>query len=351
MSETPNAGQPNTEPPKSAPNTPDTKQETFFADVLVQFYSLALGERLYATVLANSVFVANSFKKLQEETSRQTGKPVAAFTVYTVSRPTPSTVLIGKLSKIGMRSLPVSEETAAKVIAALGLDRPIPPPQKGYFNVVHSTDGTGGGEVIAQCATRLEAKQARLDYEERQRREIEQRSEQTGGFQGRPEPLVWHFPEVLDRVVISKETGYQPPAVQPYCCCKGNPMKQNLCMTGHLTECHFPLSCADARCGHFEQEQQQEAQDRMERWDVFAGKTVSCLMCGITHSFADERPDTDWRYIEAEGAPFFVCPAHFPADTATSEEFSRAYQAVIREATKQLRQGNSQAGNGGNDAR
>ena len=44
---------------------------------------------------------------------------------------------------------------------------------------------------------------------------------------------------------------YAPPNEVPKCLCldKG-PMAHMLCPGGHLTECHFPLTCADATCSH-----------------------------------------------------------------------------------------------------
>lgn len=36
-------------------------------------------------------------------------------------------------------------------------------------------------------------------------------------------------------------------------CPKGNvsPMSCMFCMEGHMTECHYPHSCADAECNHY----------------------------------------------------------------------------------------------------
>ncbi len=35
----------------------------------------------------------------------------------------------------------------------------------------------------------------------------------------------------------------------PHCQC-GNAMRAFFCHTGHLTECHYPLTCQLAQCGH-----------------------------------------------------------------------------------------------------
>jgi len=45
-------------------------------------------------------------------------------------------------------------------------------------------------------------------------------------------------------------TTYPPPDQNPQCRCWPNPMAAFMCMTGHLTECHYPLSCREARCSH-----------------------------------------------------------------------------------------------------
>jgi len=43
---------------------------------------------------------------------------------------------------------------------------------------------------------------------------------------------------------------YPPPAQHPHCQCWPNLMRAFYCMTGHMTECHYPQTCAEARCAH-----------------------------------------------------------------------------------------------------
>lgn len=43
---------------------------------------------------------------------------------------------------------------------------------------------------------------------------------------------------------------YPPPNNNPACQCRGNPMRQMFCMSGHMTECHYPYDCATAGCSH-----------------------------------------------------------------------------------------------------
>lgn len=39
----------------------------------------------------------------------------------------------------------------------------------------------------------------------------------------------------------------------PECRCP-NAMAAVFCMTGHMMECHYPLTCEQARCSHWERE-------------------------------------------------------------------------------------------------
>lgn len=43
---------------------------------------------------------------------------------------------------------------------------------------------------------------------------------------------------------------YPPPAENPDCRCHPNLMKAFFCSTGHMTECHWPKTCDEARCSH-----------------------------------------------------------------------------------------------------
>lgn len=37
-----------------------------------------------------------------------------------------------------------------------------------------------------------------------------------------------------------------------------NPMACMLCSFGHMTECHYPLTCQEAECSHYRQEMEAE---------------------------------------------------------------------------------------------
>ena len=44
---------------------------------------------------------------------------------------------------------------------------------------------------------------------------------------------------------------YASPQNTEPCLCRGqDALPQIFCMTGHITECHFPFSCTEAACNH-----------------------------------------------------------------------------------------------------
>lgn len=43
---------------------------------------------------------------------------------------------------------------------------------------------------------------------------------------------------------------YAPPDHAPLCRCRASPIAATFCPTGHMTECHYPLTCDQAACGH-----------------------------------------------------------------------------------------------------
>jgi hypothetical protein len=60
----------------------------------------------------------------------------------------------------------------------------------------------------------------------------------------------------------------------------------------------------------------------------FMGETMTCCMCGKEHP-SDPKVESNWRRIEADGKPYYVCTDHFPADGASAEAFKEAYLAVF----------------------
>ena len=60
---------------------------------------------------------------------------------------------------------------------------------------------------------------------------------------------------------------YPAPAHNPICQCKDNPMAAFMCLTGHMTECHYPYRCNHAGCNHlarydYSPQEVQELQDK-----------------------------------------------------------------------------------------
>lgn len=64
--------------------------------------------------------------------------------------------------------------------------------------------------------------------------------------------------------------------------------------------------------------------------DMFAGRTVSCCLCGIVKSFGVDRVESEWRCIQVDDKPWYICPKHFPPDGSGREAFKNAYYSAIR---------------------
>lgn len=60
----------------------------------------------------------------------------------------------------------------------------------------------------------------------------------------------------------------------------------------------------------------------------FMGEMMTCLMCGKTQQ-SDPKVKSDWRMLEADGVPYYVCVDHFPPDDGTKEQFASAYVAIL----------------------
>jgi len=43
---------------------------------------------------------------------------------------------------------------------------------------------------------------------------------------------------------------YPDPQHNSLCQCKDNPLRAFWCITGHMTECHYPHRCSEAACSH-----------------------------------------------------------------------------------------------------
>lgn len=61
----------------------------------------------------------------------------------------------------------------------------------------------------------------------------------------------------------------------------------------------------------------------------FQGEVMTCRLCWKVER-SDPSMETQWRCIEADGKPFYFCPAHFPADDASSEAFQIAYRRCFQ---------------------
>ena len=97
---------------------------------------------------------------------------------------------------------------------------------------------------------------------------------------------------------------FVPPRLADGCQCRGNPIRAMFCQTGHMTECHYPLDCRLAGCGHLERygftaAQVAEQQEAL-RQALLALADPECERCGgqgvaqVSHTVAE---------LVGEGAP------------------------------------------------
>lgn len=70
----------------------------------------------------------------------------------------------------------------------------------------------------------------------------------------------------------------------------------------------------------------------------FTGELMTCVVCELKQR-SDPANRSNWRAIElADGTRYYACPAHFPADGATSEAFKNAYTEVFMAVVLRYRQ-------------
>ncbi len=58
---------------------------------------------------------------------------------------------------------------------------------------------------------------------------------------------------------------YPGPGKNPECKCYPNMIAAHFCSYGHMTECHYPMTCREAECAHWEIEQDNDNDD----WPMF----------------------------------------------------------------------------------
>lgn len=63
-----------------------------------------------------------------------------------------------------------------------------------------------------------------------------------------------------DTAPQAETRSYPPPAENPNCRCP-NLLAAMFCMTGHMTECHYPMTCASAQCAHLPRYQEGDGND------------------------------------------------------------------------------------------
>lgn len=60
----------------------------------------------------------------------------------------------------------------------------------------------------------------------------------------------------------------------------------------------------------------------------FMGEKMVCILCG-KEQVSDPKVKSDWRCVKADGVPYYACTDHFPPDDGTTEQFQKAYMAVL----------------------
>jgi hypothetical protein len=67
----------------------------------------------------------------------------------------------------------------------------------------------------------------------------------------------------------------------------------------------------------------------------FQGEEIECVVCGAKQR-SDPVRETNWRAVEVNERRYYACAAEFPADGASAEKFSQAYERVIREVLRHV---------------
>lgn len=60
----------------------------------------------------------------------------------------------------------------------------------------------------------------------------------------------------------------------------------------------------------------------------FSGELMKCVVCGAELR-SQPGHETNWRCLEIDAIDYYACPAEFPPDGATKEQFKTAYELVF----------------------
>ena len=102
---------------------------------------------------------------------------------------------------------------------------------------------------------------------------------------------------------------YAAPDAVPFCQCRANGDLPLLCPTGHLLECHHPLSCTDAACGHMRRYQDSPTPEDTANAEARARTTLAAL--------------SDPRCLACSGAGF--TETQFTPDIAVPDSFRHIF--------------------------
>jgi hypothetical protein len=85
---------------------------------------------------------------------------------------------------------------------------------------------------------------------------------------------------------------------------------------------------------HFTVPANPNAQSRL-MGKIFVGEMMTCVVCGQSEK-SDPTVSSNWRCIEANGVPFYICPNEMPPDGASAEQFEAAYLRILRIIVERL---------------
>lgn len=62
----------------------------------------------------------------------------------------------------------------------------------------------------------------------------------------------------------------------------------------------------------------------------FQGEVMTCALCGVQQQ-SDPNVRSNWRMIELDKTPHYICTKHFPRDGSKTSDFKHAYVRIIRQ--------------------
>lgn len=109
-----------------------------------------------------------------------------------------------------------------------------------------------------------------------------------------------------------------------------SPMACNFCPYGHMLDCHYPQTCEEAKCSHYQQEMEAEVDDsQKELWDV------ECCS-GIGHTVREGGNHINFVVLNKKGASKYMVA--FDAWLDGNERPPRATAALCDKCLREKRE-------------